>query len=370
MLYSDPVTPQEFLALCQDRGICVSIYLPTTPITQETQADRTNLRNLINAATEQAQAIADKKTVAAIEDNLLDLLDDDQFWIHQAHGLGILATPERLITYRLVYPVASLAEVSDRFHLKPLIPAFQPKAAFVLAISQKSVNLYEFTPNGELIPLKVEDLPADFSAVTQRTLQRDTAPSGRLQGGEGKKVLQRQFMRAIEQALRPMLAGSNIPLILATTSELQAMYRSVSHYPLLAQDAVTSSVENLPLTDLTQGVQPIVQKLRHLRLEGWHQEFVQHSNQSRTSSDLATIAKLASRGQVSKLLVDTDSTLYGTLDETGSLTLAEGRSGESYEVIDEIIARVLSNGGEVLGVRQDDPEVASLLPISAILRWS
>ncbi len=370
MLYSDPITTQEFLALGQERGTCVSLYLATTPMTQDAQADRINLSNLITAATEQAHAIATKTEVTEMEEQLLDLLDDDEFWSHQANGLGILVTPERLVTYRLVYPVASLAEVSDRFHLKPLIPAFQAKAAFVLAISQKSVNLYEFTPNHELITLSVEDLPADFSAVTQRTLQRDAAPSGRLEGGEGKKVLQRQFVRAIEQVLRPLLTGSNVPLILATTTELQALYRSVSNYSLLAEEAVSGSVENLPLPDLTESVKPIVQRLRHQRIEAWEQEFRQSSHESRSSSDLAAIAKLASRGQVSKLLVDTDSTIYGRLDDTGSLTVAEGRSAESYEVIDEIISRVLLNGGEVLGVGQEDPEVESLLPISAILRWA
>lgn len=372
MLYNDPITAEDFLALCQERELCVSIYLPTTPVTQDTQADRTNLRNLINEATQQLEAVAHKKEIAAIEENLLDLLDDDEFWIHQAHGLGILATPERLLTYRLIYPVASLAEVSDRFHLKPLIPAFQPKAAFVLGISQKTVTLYEFTPSQELIPVNISDLPKDFSSVTQRTLQRDAAPSGRLQGGEGKKILQRQFMRAIEQAMRPVVRGSRVPLILATTTELQALYRSVNTYPLLAETAITTSVENLPLTELTTAAQPIVQELRHQRLEAWHQEYLQRSQGSRASTDLATIAKLASRGQVDKLLVDTDSTQYGTLnEETGSLTLAESRSAASYEVIDEIISRVLLNGGEVLGVRQDDdPEVKELLPIAAILRWA
>ena len=370
MLYSDPITTQDFLALCQERGTCVSLYLPTTPVTQDTQADRINLSNLITAATEQALAIATKTEVAEIEEQLLDLLDDDDFWSHQANGLGILVTPARLVTYRLVYSVESLAEVSDRFHLKPLIPAFQPKTAFVLAISQKSVNLYEFTPNHELITLSVEDLPADFSAVTNRTLQRDAAPSGRLQGGEGKKVLQRQFVRAIDQAMRPVMTGSNVPLILATTSDLQALYRSVSNYSMLVEEAVTGSVENLPMPELTESVKPIVQNLRHQRLESWEQEFQQRSNESRASSDLTTIAKLASRGQVAKLLVDTDSTIYGSLDDNGSLTLAEGRSGESYGVMDEIINRVMLNGGEVLGVRQDDPEVGSLLPISAILRWA
>ncbi len=48
-----PSPPQDFLVLCQERGMCVSIYLPSTPVTQGTQADRTNLRKLNYAATQQ-----------------------------------------------------------------------------------------------------------------------------------------------------------------------------------------------------------------------------------------------------------------------------------------------------------------------------
>jgi hypothetical protein len=58
--------------------ICVSIYLPTTPVSQETAGDRIELKNLARQALHQLEAVkADKRRVAALMEHLVD---DDEFW--------------------------------------------------------------------------------------------------------------------------------------------------------------------------------------------------------------------------------------------------------------------------------------------------
>ena len=59
----------------------------------------------------------------------------------------------------------------------------------------------------------------------------------------------------------------------------------------------------------------------------------------------------------------------GVVDEvTGSVSLADGPSASTYDVVDEIAARALSTGARVLGVRKAD------LPgngdLAAILRFA
>ena len=103
------------------------------------------MKNLAKDGLEQARAIADKRQIAAMEELLEALREDDEFWKFQAHGLAVFVTPDSIRTYRLAHAVEEAAEVSDRFHLKPLVPALHPRAAYVLAISQKSVHLYELS---------------------------------------------------------------------------------------------------------------------------------------------------------------------------------------------------------------------------------
>lgn len=54
MLYVDIPIPDDIAALAAARGdACVSIYLRTTPLTQQAQADRIELKNLAKRAIEQ-----------------------------------------------------------------------------------------------------------------------------------------------------------------------------------------------------------------------------------------------------------------------------------------------------------------------------
>jgi hypothetical protein len=370
MLYKDTIKEKQFLKLAAQRGVCLSIYLPTTPLTQDAQADRIVLKNLTKAAIDQAETIADKRQIEAMTDYLEELQADDNFWQFQAHGLGILVTPESIKTYRLAYAVEESAEVSDRFYLKPLMSALQPMSAYVLAISQKSVTLYEFTATQELEPLDVADLPADFSDVTRITLQRDRAPAGKLQGDEGARILQKQFLRAIESAVRPVVRGSDMPLILATTQEFQSMYKSLNSYDMLADQGIDGSTEGLPEEEIKQAVSPIVQELRQERIQQWINLYYQRESESRSVTDLATISKLVTHGQVSHLLVEVDAVQYGTLSAMGEMTLSDTRSAETYDVINEILIRVIENGGEVLGVRAEEEVPKELKPMAAILRWA
>src|SRR3546814_8877787 len=103
MLYVDIPTSADTMALtAHRREACVSIYLRTTPLTQETKADRIELKNLTRHAIEQLQeAGVDKRRTANVAEQLDDLIDDDEFWRFQAHSLAIFATPENLRTFRV-----------------------------------------------------------------------------------------------------------------------------------------------------------------------------------------------------------------------------------------------------------------------------
>lgn len=370
MLYKDSLHHDEFVGLAQERGVCAALYLPTTPLTQGAQSDRIVLKNLGKQALDQIEAIADKRAVQSMQDMIDHLQDDDEFWAHQAYGLAVLLTPDRIRTYRLAYSVDKAAEVSDRFHLKPLLPTLRPQSAWVLAISQKSVKLYEFLPSQELFERLVPNMPKDFGHATGRTLQRDRAPSRRLSGDEGHKVLQTQFIRAVESSVRQVVGGSGVPLILATTGELQAIYRGLNHYDLLAEESVDGSVENLSIEDLRKSVVPLVRDLRQARIEHWSTRYEEHKSGNRAIADLATIARLASQGQVATLLVDADAVQYGRIESDGSLRFSEQRSATTYDLLDEVTARVMEHGGAVLAVRKNEKAPEDLMPIAAILRWA
>lgn len=226
---------------------CVSIYLPTTPLSQQATAHRTVLANLLKQAlTELGQAGFDKRRASMIEEEIADILDDDAFWAFQAKSLAVLATPDNVSTFRLANALKPQAEVSDRFHLKPLLRAVTfPHVALVLALSEKAVRVVEVFAEGRPEVLAVPDMPRDAASAVRQASPSDRSPSGCIQGSEGKKVRLAQYARSVDRALRPVLAAEPAPLILAAAEPLRSIFRSVSGAAALLPEAIAGNPDRL-----------------------------------------------------------------------------------------------------------------------------
>lgn len=368
MTHIDMPTRADIETLIRDRGPArVTVYLPTSPLTQQAQADRIALKNLANEALRQL-AGQDKHAIRAIEEKLFDLIDDDDFWAVQANSLAIFVTAERLSTFRLPNRLQPMVEVSDRFHVKPLLRAVTvPQCAFVLALAQNSVRVVEVSEDMPAFALKIDAMPKDAASAVGKASIMDRTASGRVQGSEGIKVRLTQYARKVDRALRDFLAGRETPLILAATEPLLSIYRSVQSYPHLAASALTANPEGMTDAELAAGARTVLDELFREQLAGIQELFQKRLSQQRTTTDIAHAARAATRGAVQQLLVDIDEVVPGTIDDEGAVTFADGPSAATYGVVDEIAGRTLLMGGRVLGVRRADiPGGGSL---AAIMRY-
>jgi release factor family 11 len=370
-LHTDIPTRSEVERLLVTRDpCCVSAYLPTSPITQDAQADRIELKNLVAEATGQMEAAAaDRGAVADVRESLDALVEDDDFWAEQARSLAVFASPASLRTFRLPSRLTSVVEVADRFYVKPLLRAVTfPQAAFVLALAAGSVRLVEVSREGPPFTVDVPDLPADAASAVGKASIADRSPSARLQGSEGQKVRLRQFARKVDQALRGVLTGLELPLILAATEPLESIYRSLNSYPHLVERGIAGNPDRASDADLAAAARTVLDEVYAAELSAIRDVFDVRFSHGRASTDVATVARTATYGAVDTLLVDIDEKLPGQVDEdSGAVTFAED-DAVSYGVVDELARRVLLTGGRVLAVRGD--EVPGGGPVAAILRYA
>jgi len=368
MLHVDIPTRADIESLIRNRGsVRVSLYLPTSPITQQAQADRIALKNLVGEASRQL-ADHDKHEVKAIEELLFDLVDDDEFWEVQANSLALFATMESLRTFRLPNRLQPMVEVSDRFHLKPLLRAVTvPQSAFVLALAQNSARVVEVSADLPAFEVKVDGLPKDAASAAGKASIKDRSASGRLQGSEGIKVRLHQYARKIDHALRGFLGGRELPLILAAAEPLWSIYRTIQSYPHLAASGITANPETMSDADLATGARTVLDELFRKELASLRALYEQRKSQQRTTTDVAQAARAATHGAVHTLLVDIDEVVPGTINDEGAVTFAAGPGAKSYGIVDEIAGRALLTGARVLGVRRTDiPGGGSL---AAIMRY-
>jgi hypothetical protein len=370
VLYVDIPTSADILALTSHQGeVCVSIYLPTTPITRESMGDRIELKNLAKQAVHRLHLAGEGKQAVAVAEQLDDLVDDDEFWRFQANSLAIFVTPENAQTFRVPNSFKSMVVVSNRFHVKPLFRTVSfSQTCYVLALAQRSVRLVEVSPDLPTVAVTIESLPKDAGRALRGVGMVDHWPSGRLQAAEGQKVLLRQFARLVDKAIRPLLAGSEIPLVLAAAEPLTSIYRSVNTYSRLAKAMIEVSPELMSDGQLGDRARAVLDEIYRDEVAAWRSLFEERSNQGRATTDISQAARAATFGAVQSLLVDIDEVIPGQIDRAGAISFAEEAVAPNYDLIDEIATRVIATSGRVIGVRKADIPRSEAL--AAILRYA
>lgn len=371
-LHVDIPSQADLLALAEARNpASVSIFLPTTPVAGEISGDRTVLKNLAGEALAQLEAAGHpKKEREEIADALHELVEDDDFWRFQANSLAIFATPENVRTFRVPNALTAAFDVSDRFHLKPLLRAVTfGQGAYVLALAEGHVRLLQLTADQPATEVRVADLPKSatdalgVSSMGVKTESRRTDTMG------GRRGLIGQFCRSVDRALRPYLAGKHVPLFLAADPALGSIYRSVASYPHLAGFGIDKTPEALSESELSEAARRLLDRLHADDVAALNALFHDRKGNGRATADVDQAARAATQGAVQTLLVDIDRIVPGFVDdETGAVTFVEQDDAKAYGVVDEIARRALQSGARVLAVRADDLPTDS--PVAAILRWA
>ena len=371
MLYVSLPTREEVLSLAEMRSDwCVSIYLKVSPLPKDAAAGKVELMNMIRDAFDILRDSGmEKRELDAFCEELTDVVDDGDFWAFHARGLAVLAAPGFIRTYRLANNLSSKIQVADRFFLKPLLRALTfPHNAYVLALSENEARLVEFFADAPPEVVDVPGMPEDaLSAIGRPSLNYTVAaiPAG---AGRGAKMRLAQYSRKVDTALRPLLMHNNTPLILVSTVLLDSIFRSVASMPNLLKETVFTSTDRISVSELVELARPVLDRYYVEQVTEIKALFEERTGQDRTATDLALIAKAATYGMVSYLMVDFEKDVKGFIDDdNGVISFAEEEEG-AYSLTDEIVKRALACGAEVMALREDD--MIGDTGAAAILRYS
>lgn len=349
---------------------CVSIYLPTSPLPTEADANRIEFKTLASEALNRIGDDIDKRARHALQDALAHLDDDESFWQHQARSLAVFAAPDSVRTYRLPNNLSAMVEVGDRFLVKPLLRTVTfPQAAYVLALSTNAARLLEISAEPEVKEVEVPDMPKDAPSAVGLDSLKDNDPTSRTQGEAGRKLRLHEYARAVDRAMRGAIGGANLPLILAAAEPLASIFRGTCSFRTLATATIEGNPDEKSDADLADAARGVLDSIYADQIKDIDDRYEQRVGQDRATTDLQRIAKAATFGAVDTLLVDIDVRVDGTVDEeTGDVEFDSADTLANYGVIDEIARRVLDSGGRVLAVRKE--QVPGSADAAAILRFA
>lgn len=355
----------ERLAAARDPH-SVTVYLSTSSVPADSEKNQTKARSLFGSAIKQLQEGGGKESVAAVEAFLNELLEAPEFWFDMGRSLAIFATPTSVLEFRLPNDLEDHVSVTDRFAITPLLRAITfPNAALVLAISQNGARLVEVSADRPAEEVTVPGMPRDAASAVGLDSIGGRAPSGRLQGDEGRKVRLTQYARSVDHVLRPMLNGQSLPLVIAAAEPLRSIYRNVTGYAHVAAEVIEGNPDELTPTQLADAARGVLDRIYAADLVALRSTFEERRTNGRAATDLSDLARAAAFGAVETLVVDMDAVVNGSVGDDGALTL-DADAGN--DVIEEIARRALGSGARVLAVRQTDmPEKAQA---AGILRYA
>lgn len=360
----------ERLAAARD-PLSISIYLPTSQVPAHDEENRLRARALFEQAIERVGELTDKRTLQALKDDLYTLLDDREFWMDLGRSLAVFVTPSGVLEFRLANELAAYVAVADRFAISPLLRAVTfPHAAFVLAISQNGARLVEVSADQPAREVHVPDSPRNAMSPFGLRSIGGRSPYGRLQGDEGRKTRLTQYARAVDHALRPVLNGESIPLILAATEPLASIYRGVSGYAGLAAEGIHGNPDELTETQLAEAARAVLDGIYDAELAELAELFRDRRNTGRAATDLSDLARAAAFGMLDTLAVDMDAIVHGHVTDEGDLVLedVDGFPTPGHDAIEEITRRALATGARVLAVRGAD--LPESVQAAGILRYA
>ncbi|MEO1114787.1 MAG: hypothetical protein AAFY05_20735 [Pseudomonadota bacterium] len=371
MHYVDIPTFSDIKKLARKRNpVSLSFTLRTTPVTQDAQQDRTKFSNLAHEA---IQEVSDgrltKADISTLEANLADIVEDDDFWGRQSESLVVFATPEHVRTFRLPNHLTDAVQISDRFHLTPLLRAVAfPHNALALVLGQNGVRANEINGDRPAGEVKVSGMPDGAASVAGKSSILGRAPKGRLQGSEGQKIHLLAYSRRVDAALRPLLAGRDIPLVLVAHEPMRSIFLSVCSYDNVLHGQPEGVSEESSDSEIASAARQLIDGFYEDLLNGVRETYASRVSDRRASDSVSEVARLATFGAVETLLVDMEADVPGKIDEaSGEAVFSEVAGPDSYDVLSEIASRVIQTGGDVVSVRRKD--LPGSTPLAALLRY-
>ncbi|MFH5836849.1 hypothetical protein ACHAL6_12325 [Proteiniclasticum sp. C24MP] len=356
----------------------VSIYLPTSRLTTESKNNEIRFKNLLKKVESKLLSDYPGKKGEKILSDLKDLAEDKKFWANQLDGLGVLATSEDLVVYKLQRDVMEYVEVSDTFYIKPLLNAYQTDDSFqILALNKNDFTLYE----GNRYALRKVDLPEEEQKSLKDVVgyfTEDNHMQGSSVGLKGsarfgyggssrdeEAIDVEKFFRWVDRYVTENHSKkTEVPLILATLPENHTEFAKISHNDYLSKEGIKKDPQSLNEDELRKMAWAVLEPDFNNRIEKLNDQYELSKSRELASEDISEIARAAMEGRVESLMVNLNKTIPGRIDPGTDKLLMEKESGD---MLNDLTLLALKQSAKVYVVT--DEKLSLDTGVKAIYRY-
>ena len=382
----DELNLDELKMLTQERNWpCISIYIPTSRRGTEVIQASIRLKNQLRDIERQ---LKEKDVNSLLTDKILvpaqDILGDEFFWNHQEDSLAIFMADGESHMYKLSVNVDEQSNISNRFYIKPLVPALNEQNAFyIMFLDRKNLKLFRANPFGyEEVELKnvvtnMEDaLQLDESEQTKFYSAEGGGAAHRasLYVGPGygtddarkEKDILRFFQRA-DKGILNAVKGENLPMVLSGVEYLLPIFKSASSYPNIADEGVAGGAWGPGINEIHQQALDILRPYFEKKEKDALSKYWQYSVGEQASDDIGGILQAAFSNRIDSLFFNANEQVRGTFNpETYEVSLS-GKPEEGEDLVDVAVVQTLLHGGNAYPLPYE--KMPDGKPLAAVFRY-
>ena len=326
------------------KGIHVSIYIPrpTSDI---------HFKSLVQAALAKCLNQIGASLTADKTDELLGpikaLIDNPKMISGFNANIAIFRTTEYLRLVSLPTEIKFSVHIADSFHVKPLLAYINQDYKYLFFGSNgKKGYLYQGSR-------KSYHLVKEFLLQSDESFVND-ANYKSLTSAQKKKYLLRTNISCIEESISAIDKDRSYSIFIsANTTETKALRNVLKNYQVYWRNVSKKFLpENeKPAMQMIQETLELEKTISlNLSLSEFEKPDVTRLENAYVSYDINEISKAAKRGLVKKLLIASDASIFGKLDDiSGEVKVQEADMDHiDDDLLDDIAQNVFKSGGEVL----------------------
>ncbi len=336
----------------------VSILMPTHT-SGDTQQDPLRFKNLLRETRSQLTALGHS---TADSDRVLTaaraLLEDREFWLHQALGLAVFLAGDEIRTYRLPSSVTEEVVVGHGYHLTPLLPLVASEEPFyVVTVTAHEVETFrasrfEMSRMDFGATLSVDDQgiesdyqnPAQASPVARPHTGSIDISHAQVYGDSPEEWRKRRlvdYARRVAAGIDRFVARDPAPVVLVAGPALSGHVQRASALTPATLWTIDEDPSSLDPARLREAAYAVLEPhLTASREQTWNRfRRLRESHDRRAATDTDGLAGLAQQGRIDTLLVSEPAC-------TG-VDLEGARTNHSSRELDALVQATLSRSGSV-----------------------
>ena len=358
------ITRKELKSLQSKRDYpTVSLLAPTHRTAPANKRDPIVVKNLLTQGIERLHGEFKKREVAGIVQNLNKLVANVD-WEHALDGLALFASRDLAKAVYLPFRVKARVVIDATFATRDLVFTLNRAPRYrVLVLSEKPTRLYDANTN-----VLTEHTSKPFPMV-----HKGPGGASRLPGGQGinrsavRDESHRQFFEKVDDALAVMQKEDPLPIVVVGVDRYLAFYQEITKNPDAIVGLVAGSHDETSPSALGKLVWPVFTAGATLRRTRALVRLGEAVKANRHASGIDQVWRAAFDKRCQTLLVEDDFAYPADLAPNGDRLLPYSGKGSASldDAVDEVIEKVLADGGEVFfydpGVLDQHQRIAAVL---------